>query len=183
MRQKQNLRRQMRALRAALEQNARQRAAQQIHQRLCEIYRRENWPAVALYLATSDELNLDEFIAWLLARDVKVYAPRGETLALLDTLANVTISKFGVREPQETGGEFPPHNVVLLVPALAFDERGARLGFGGGWYDRALTHFPHSLKIGVAFDFQIVSEVPREAHDVAMNCIVTPSAFIKCKLK
>ena len=183
---KQTLRRQMRTLRAALSLLERASAAALVNQRLRALCLEQNWNAVAVYLATDEELNLDEFIAWLLARGVKVYAPYGDDFALLNSLEAVNVGKFGVREPrkpQNTQSTLLPEELVFLMPGLAFDRRGSRLGFGGGWYDRALSRYPQALKIGIAFDFQIVDEVPREAHDILMDALVAPSACHECKMQ
>jgi 5-formyltetrahydrofolate cyclo-ligase len=173
---KQHLRQQMRALRAAMPLNERLAASAQIEKQLRELYLQQNWPHVAVYLASNDEANLDNFIMWLLKRDVCVYAPRNQGFAPLDDLANVYIGNFGVREPQNAVLSLPG-DTVFLIPGLAFDKAGRRLGFGGGWYDRALACFQHSLKIGIAFDCQIRDQVPCEPHDVKMDLVVTP--FLK----
>ena len=69
---------------------------------------------------------------------------------------------------------------LALVPGLGFDARGHRLGRGKGHYDRLLAGFG-GRKIGVAFDFQIMAEVPCEAHDIVLDDIVTPARWIAAK--
>jgi 5-formyltetrahydrofolate cyclo-ligase len=61
---------------------------------------------------------------------------------------------------------------VVLVPGMAFDAAGRRLGRGRGYYDRFLAAHPHVYKIGVCFPFQRVAEVPAEPHDVVMDEVV-----------
>jgi len=63
-------------------------------------------------------------------------------------------------------------NAVILVPGLAFDSSGRRLGRGRGYYDRFLAAHPDIYKIGVCFDFQKVQEVPVDAYDVAVDVVV-----------
>jgi len=63
-------------------------------------------------------------------------------------------------------------NAVILVPGLAFDSSGRRLGRGRGYYDRFLAAHPDIYKIGVCFDFQKVPEVPVDAYDVAVDVVV-----------
>lgn len=171
----------MKERRAALSPQERQSAKAQVEERLRGLFQQNSWPAIAVYLATKEELNLDGLIAWFLARAVPVFAPRGDNFVPLQTLGMVIINERGVREPRETGGEsvFLPPKGVFLVPGLAFDEYGGRLGFGGGWYDRVLARFPQACKIGVAFDCQIVAHVPREEHDILMDYVVTPSRELK----
>lgn len=69
---------------------------------------------------------------------------------------------------------------AIIVPGLAFDARGGRLGRGGGWYDRFLTHLPpESARIAVAFDVQVVDGVPVGPHDQRVGLIVTESRIIR----
>jgi len=62
---------------------------------------------------------------------------------------------------------------LIVVPGLAFDPNGYRIGYGAGLYDRALPAFASSTKVGVAFDFQILMEIPHAAHDVPVTMVVT----------
>jgi 5-formyltetrahydrofolate cyclo-ligase len=62
---------------------------------------------------------------------------------------------------------------VIVVPAIAIDPRGYRIGYGAGFYDRTLVRYPKAKKLGVAYDFQLVSEVPNTEGDVPVDVIVT----------
>ena len=62
---------------------------------------------------------------------------------------------------------------LIFVAGLAFDREGYRIGYGVGYYDKFLKKVPKALKIGLAFDFQIVDKLPREAHDFPVDMIVT----------
>jgi 5-formyltetrahydrofolate cyclo-ligase len=93
-----------------------------------------------------------------------------------DALAETT---WGIREPLDTAPIVTPD--VLLVPLLAADRAGHRLGYGGGYYDRtiaALTAFTGVFTIGIAFAEQIVDVVPTLAYDRALDRIVTPCGVI-----
>lgn len=61
---------------------------------------------------------------------------------------------------------------LLIVPGLIFDKSGFRIGFGGGYYDRYLNDY-HKATVALAFDFQLVDEIPKEAHDIPIRRIVT----------
>jgi 5-formyltetrahydrofolate cyclo-ligase len=87
--------------------------------------------------------------------------------------------QFGIREPATGCIEIPLDDLdVILVPGIAFDLRGHRLGRGKGFYDRLLENF-RGLKIGIAFDEQIVKHIPAEGHDVKMDFILTPTRCVK----
>ena len=80
----------------------------------------------------------------------------------------------GILEPA-AGTPVPPGEVdVLVVPGLLFDERGYRLGMGGGCYDRLLAGTPRpGVTVGIGFREQLIECVPTEAHDVRLDCVVT----------
>lgn len=62
---------------------------------------------------------------------------------------------------------------VIVVPLVAFDLEGNRIGMGGGYYDRFLKRYPKAQKIGLAYEFQKVDEIPAEPHDIRLNAVVT----------
>jgi 5-formyltetrahydrofolate cyclo-ligase len=70
---------------------------------------------------------------------------------------------------------------LVLVPGVAFDLRGVRLGFGVGCYDRLLGELPQGIPtVGLAFDFQVIPRLPRQPHDIALDAIVIESRVIWC---
>lgn len=79
---------------------------------------------------------------------------------------------FGILEPD--GPPFTQFDKInlVIVPGLAFDAEGFRLGRGGGYYDRTLPKLAQAVKIGVGFSFQMVSRVPFEPHDAAMDKVI-----------
>lgn len=140
----------------------------------------------AIFLATEREPNVDVFARWLQARGVLVCAPHSREnakpfLSIADEWSNVFLNARGWREPAKYSAQHTADEMdLILVPGLAFDTTGARLGQGGGWYDRALADLPsHVLTIGIAFDFQIVKSVPREAHDQIVSLIITDQRIIE----
>lgn len=89
---------------------------------------------------------------------------------------------MGVRVPAQTQAQIAPQ--IVLVPLLAFDREGYRLGLGGGFYDRTLEALRAKgplVAIGVAFDEQEVEAVPHDVHDQRLDRIITPSAAITVK--
>jgi 5-formyltetrahydrofolate cyclo-ligase len=90
--------------------------------------------------------------------------------------------KLGILEPR--GGAIRPVHPekmgVWLVPGLAFDERGNRLGRGMGYYDRLLCG-ARGVKIALAYDFQLLNEIPSEPHDIRLDFIVTETRVVHCK--
>jgi 5-formyltetrahydrofolate cyclo-ligase len=68
--------------------------------------------------------------------------------------------------------------VLFLVPGVAFDLHGARLGRGRGWYDRALARYPAATRLGLAYEFQVVPDLPEAPWDVRMHALVTEARLI-----
>jgi len=101
---------------------------------------------------------------------------------LLKTLAtDIVIGKFGVREPAASCAEIPLNRFdLVLVPGMAFDLHGHRLGRGQGFYDRILAN-ASGIKCGVAYDFQLLESIPTEAHDAKVDFIFTPSRGVRRK--
>ena len=86
---------------------------------------------------------------------------------------------FGLREPEATAPEVSP--LALLVPLAAFDRRGHRIGYGAGYYDRAIARLSAIgplFTIGIAFSVQEIDRVPEEPHDRSLNAIVTEKETI-----
>ena len=90
---------------------------------------------------------------------------------------------FGVAEPQ-TGKPLPVTEVdLLVVPGVAFDRAGHRLGYGKGFYDRELARVSTvAVSVGLCFDFQLCERLPRQSHDQPVQFIATEAEFIPCPL-
>ena len=130
------------------------------------------WPLLGEALALGKEVALPRFAA---------SAPRYEAGQVLDPVTDVERGHFGIREPLGRCARFALDRLeLILVPGVAFDLRGGRLGRGKGYYDQLLVGL-HGTRCGVAFDEQIVAEVPMDAHDARMNCILTPTRWVDVK--
>ena len=130
---------------------------------------------LALFAPTPTEPNLDLLWDLDLPASHLVSYPRCEGGTLLfrpvSALSELVFGRFGVREP--AAGPASAQLDLILVPGLAFAAEGSRLGRGAGFYDRFLSTIPATtFKIGVCFEFQRVSEVPQESHDVKMDAVV-----------
>lgn len=84
-------------------------------------------------------------------------------------------NRYGIQEPIVKSQNLckPDSNTVILVPAIACDSSGNRLGVGGGYYDRYLSRFPQALAVGVVFSCQLAKQLPVEANDVKLNHVFT----------
>lgn len=176
--QKTSLRGQMRLRRNALSIEDNRALSHQICEHLRGFQTLQNASVVAAYLATRHEVSLDEAIAfWLQDKTVAAPAPGLKPrFDVLQNLENVRTNARGLRVPMAERKIAAHEFDIILVPGLAFDLNGNRLGQGGGWYDRTLERARHKsapLVIGVAFECQIVETVPHENHDARVDCLVT----------
>ncbi|NPA52424.1 MAG: 5-formyltetrahydrofolate cyclo-ligase [Aquificae bacterium] len=142
--------------------------------------------AVLLYYPHKNEVDLRFLINYLLKQNRKsVLLPKVEEKTLkIIKISNISQLKkgfAGIKEPQG----LPVSSKIIdvaIIPAVAFDIYGYRLGYGSGFYDRFLKD-KKILKIGVAYDFQIQKQLPHDRHDVPVDVIVTPTRIIKPKFE
>lgn len=142
----------------------------------------EVWRAgvVALYVAMDDELDPSGLVKLLRERGIRTLFPRvrGDFLDLAEaTDPHALPGGFrGIREP--TGPAIDTSLVdVAVLPGVAYDLDGGRLGQGGGHYDRLLPDLPEdAVRIGLGFSCQVVPRVPREEHDALVDLVVTDHA-------
>lgn len=187
---KTDLRAAMRQARRAFVQSLRARgpeAERQIAENLAEqvLPRLAGAAVVAGYRPTPWEIDPGAIEARLLAAGVTVALPRTRPNAPLTFHA---IDRHTVIEPGLHGIHEPPANApvvlpdVILVPLVAADRRGFRIGQGGGHYDRTLEALRRQKPvraIGLAFDVQLVDTLPAEAHDQRLNALATPSLWLE----
>lgn len=81
---------------------------------------------------------------------------------------------MGIMEPKASCLKIRDPEAPVIVPGIAFDRDGNRIGYGGGYYDRFFQREPHHRRIAIAYDFQIFDKIPSEAHDKPVDYIITP---------
>jgi len=89
---------------------------------------------------------------------------------------------YGIKEPHFDKGRLAHKSDIdiFIVPAVAYDLAGHRIGMGEGHYDRTLSGINREKLVGFAYDFQVLEEVPCEAHDIRVGTVVTEKRIIKC---
>lgn len=164
-----------------------------------EFKRRKN---VLIYVSMPDEVQTKEIFRAGLQQGKTLASPivqRDNKMLLLSVLSEAHVkellseaaniesrnwikAKFGIMEPREE--TIQPISLseieFIVVPGVAFDRRGKRLGLGGGYYDRLLEKTKDTaLAVALAFDFQIISTIPTQDHDQEVDMIITDSEIIK----
>ncbi|MCU4177141.1 5-formyltetrahydrofolate cyclo-ligase [Carboxylicivirga sp. N1Y90] len=131
---------------------------------------------ILFYWAMADEVETQTFISDQYQLK-SIYLPviRGEDLDMVlfegeDKL--IPGPKYGIPEP--SGERLLDESIIdlVIVPGVAFDSENNRMGRGAGYYDRILNRLPNAKKIALAFDFQMVEEVPTEPHDIRMDSVI-----------
>lgn len=159
-------------------------SAQIVHHLQSQLLVQANWRRVGLYMPMGSEADIDPLRGFCQATARQAYAPRIEpgttTLRFvpLDAQTSWRRAKGGFQEPQGQGVHADELDVVL-VPGLLFDKRGFRIGYGGGFYDRALLN-TSVYAIGVGFAVQMVPQLPVEAHDMGLDALVDEAGLVRC---
>jgi 5-formyltetrahydrofolate cyclo-ligase len=175
------------AARDALPEAERRAAAQAIAERVRALRSYADARCVLVTLPFRSEWDTRSLVAAALAAGKTVALPRvNETTRMLDLHAVTDIeheTEPGYRGIPEPAPELPPVALAaidwVLVPGVAFDLQGRRLGYGGGYYDRLLALLrPGTLRVAGAFDLQVVAAVPAAPHDLVVNVIVTETRVL-----
>jgi len=146
-----------------------------------------NATVVLSYTSFGTEVNTHGCIRMLLADDAKqvlvpVVGSRDERTLVLSELHawnELSTGAYGILEPREehVRRRSPGDVDLALIPGLAFDRRGTRIGYGGGYYDVLLQHLEGST-VALAYAFQVVETLPEEQHDVRVDAVVTENGVV-----
>ena len=176
--QKQLLRAELKAKRSAREYNPDDAGNFNIH--LAELCLANGAAKIACYLAFGEEPDTELFIDWALENEIEVLLPRSRPDGELDWVAYDGTTQTGIFGFQEASGTLvaPTGVDLVIVPALAVDQRGMRLGKGKGFYDRSLPKFsPVPPVAAVVFDDEILESIPTQSHDYPIDAAVTESGI------
>jgi 5-formyltetrahydrofolate cyclo-ligase len=169
--------------REALDANVRMAASGKIAARALALIAPLKPQRVALYLPIRSECDTRPLLAGLKAEGIELALPAvvdSQTIVFRRYDAALVASTFGTLAPPPDAPVVEPD--IVVVPVAGFDRLGARLGYGRGFYDRALAGMHAAgrppLLIGIAFSVQEVARIPSEAHDIRVDWIVTENETI-----
>lgn len=143
--------------------------------RLIELVTSREVQKIASYKPLANEPDVSDFNAWASQSGIEIWFPKISGENLLWGQTGFQSGKHGISEPSD-GLEMPQFEMVL-VPALAIDQKGNRLGKGKGFYDRALRNFS-GLSVGIVFEEELLEAVPFEEHDFKLDAVVTPKTTL-----
>lgn len=180
--EKSEIRRKIKALRLMQTEAEKIAAAEQVFARLEQTAAFLMAEKILMYHSLPDELSTHAFLRkW--ADRKRFFLPRvnGVNLDILPyDESRLELGAFHIEEPTGENTVDPSELELIIVPAVAYDRRGNRLGRGKGFYDR-LLQTTKATKIGVAYDFQLLDEIPAEPHDVPVDVVISQSTHIIVK--
>ncbi len=144
----------------------------------------QNASTILFYYPYENEVNLRQAINYALQQNKRVVLPAvcdGSLLCrqIVNIDQDVQEGKYGIKEPRKSCPIVKREDLdLILVPGVAFDEQGNRIGQGKGYYDIFLRNLA-TLKVGIAFEFQIIDIINQELHDVPVDIIITEERIIK----
>jgi len=178
-------RQRVRFIRQSVTKPQKTRAELLLARRLWRLGQTQRAQHIGIYLAVDEEISLEVFMKGAARRNKHLYAPvlRGDSLrfAALQSGMTLTPNRFGILEPSGASYIDARSLDLVLTPLVAFDDRGVRLGMGGGFYDRCFEFLAAREKwwkpklIGVGYEHQHVKNIDAEAWDVRLWCAVTES--------
>lgn len=174
----------MKKLRERTPEEARRKRSAAIaeHLKLLPEYRAAR--TLLVYSPTRGEVSLEAIEAHARSEGKTLVYPRvvGDRLSLhaVHSPDELEPGAFGILEPAEDAPTVAHDEIELaLIPALAVDLHGIRVGWGGGFYDRLLPTLRFAFRCGLIYDFQLIAESPREAHDTPLNAVITENEIIR----
>jgi 5-formyltetrahydrofolate cyclo-ligase len=178
------LRNQMRAVRASLPASACSARSEEIAKRVLALPELEQATTVLAFASIRNEVRTRPIIEAMHDAGKRVVLPRvvedGLVLHVVEPDTELVDGAFSVPEPPRDAVRMRQSDVEFaLVPALAVDPRGYRIGYGGGYYDKLLPTLRKASTCAVAYDFQLVAEVPELPFDAAVDLIVTDARVIR----
>lgn len=182
---KRELRQKILALRASLTESERERRSLQATDRLLSLPALSSCQTIMLFYPFNDEIDTRFFLAEARKRGQEIWLPLTQVAArkltpyLYRTEEELRPGVYGIMEPDPSRSQLADLSRLdaVVVPGVAFDKAGGRMGYGGGFYDRFLAQLEQKpLLVGFAFANQVVERVPLEAHDYQLDFLVTDEA-------
>lgn len=148
----------------------------------------KNSKNIFIYLGFGSEIDTMSYIQDFINDGKHIFIPRIDIKTKkmeaveITSLDGLKENKYGILEPDNNKEEFYKNNLELIIlPGVAFDHSGRRIGYGGGYYDRYLEDIDKRIiKVALIYDFQLLENVPAEEHDIKADYIITETMNIKC---
>lgn len=137
---------------------------------------------ILTYVSHDNEVDTKELINRALSDKKSVAVPKvyGDVIKFhkISGMDDLEEGAFGILEPK-SGSIFNPRSGIIVVPGLVFDEERHRIGYGGGFYDKYLKSHPGLISIALCYDYQIISKISCEEHDIKPDIILASGGYLK----
>ena len=147
----------------------------------CDAYRKAQ--CIMGYLAFGKELSVDAVLEAALAEGKKVVVPLVTSATemeavVLYNMQDFELDRYGIRSVRQPARKCSLQDIdLVLVPGVAFDSTGGRLGMGAGYYDRFLPKLEHAVFMGIAYNVLLQDELPKDEYDVCMQLLASESGI------
>ena len=173
---KKELRRQIREKKRAMTQAQIESASIRLKDLFCETEEYRSASAIYGYLPYNQEVRTVPILEQALRDGKKVAVPKvyGDTMRFIymEDLTQVANSDLGIPEPVEDGPVAEDPNALVLMPGMAFDKNGNRMGYGGGFYDKFLAQEPNHPTVALCYSFQMVESIPCADYDIPVDKVL-----------
>ena len=177
-------------IRSKLGENQHKNMTKMVINRFMESEHYKKAKNIMIFISFKDEINTHEFIKMALKDNknilIPITLPKTKKLkpSQLKDFDELELGFYDILTPREEFIRYvdPKDIDLIIVPGLAFDMDGNRIGFGGGYYDRFLSTLDHITKLSIAFDFQVLDNIPNGPLDIPVDYIYTDKRTINCKL-
>ncbi len=167
-------------------EDLRRRKSRKIKKRLFSLKEFEKAQTILFYYSKGSEVETKEMMEEVLRKGKRVLLPKVREREIYlgeikDLEKDVEKGSFGILEPKETPKKATPKGIDLVIlPGIAFDLKGKRIGYGLGYYDRFLKRFPKKVSlVALAYDFQIVNSLHGERHDRRVGKVITETRILQ----
>jgi len=185
---KKEIRKQLKEIRKNLSKNEVFEKSKKIKEKLFETREFKQASTILFYVSYDNEVYTHNMIKDCIFKNVKIIVPisvektRSLILSRLKSWNDLVTGSYGILEPKKDMiKEIPIDEIdLIIVPGVGFDISGRRIGHGKGYYDKLLKKAKKAIHIGLAFENQIVKEIPTNSHDLPVHIIITEERIIYC---
>ena len=180
--EKKLIRKQILKIRDELDKDIKKNMDRKIEEKFMNSIEYKNAKKIFIYISYKSEINTKSIILKMLGDEKEIYVPRTDIKSKcmdavkINSFDNLVEDVYGILEPSFKEKSIDPNELdLIVVPGVAFDRKLSRLGYGAGYYDKYFKTITkrNISKVALAYNFQIIDEVPIDKYDVPVDCILT----------
>ena len=173
---KKELRRQIRQLKRAMTEEQIVEASEKLGELFVDTPQYKNAKTIYGYLPYNQEVRTVPMLERAIRDGKRVAVPKvyGDDMKFIymEDLSRVELGYAGIPEPVDDGPVADDPTALVLMPGMAFTQKGDRMGYGGGFYDKFLASEPEHPTVALCYAFQMVESLPTEEYDIPVDCVL-----------